>query len=247
MAAQPTGTPKPNTTPVVSIVVPVFNEEALLFGSVVELIERMKDLDLPYEILICENGSTDDTVEIALRLDRRFPQVRMLSVDEPNYGKALRAGILAARGDYVICDEVDILDSRFHARALDALQADQCDMVVGSKLHPDSQDHRPVMRHVATHVINLMLRVAVGFRGTDTHGLKAFQRERLIPVVNSCVVDKDLFASEFVIRTERSRLRILEVPVEIVEKRKPSIDLFRRVPNVLKNLARLFVVIRLKG
>jgi hypothetical protein len=58
-------------------------------------------------------------------------------------------------------------------------------------------------------------------------------------------VDKDLFASEFVIRAGRlSDIKVVEIPVEIIEKRPPSIDLVRRVPAVLKGLGRLFVAIR---
>ena len=89
-----------------------------------------------------------------------------------------------------------------------------------------------------------MLRIIVGFKGTDTHGLKAFQRMPLLPVVRSCIVEKDLFASELVIRAERV-VRVVEVPVRIMEKRPPSINLFKRVPNVLRNMWRLFLVIRL--
>jgi hypothetical protein len=92
-----------------------------------------------------------------------------------------------------------------------------------------------------------MLRAALGFRGTDTHGLKAFRRSRLLDVARSCVVDRDLFASEFVIRAERAGIRIREIPVNVLEKRPPSINLFRRVPNVLLNLGRLVVAIRFKG
>ena len=91
-----------------------------------------------------------------------------------------------------------------------------------------------------------MLRVFVGFHGTDTHGLKAFRRDRLLDVVNRCVVDKDLFASEFVIRAERMGFRMTEIPVTVVEKRPPSINLVRRVPNVLKNLGRLTWIIRIR-
>ena len=236
-----------DTPPSVSIVIPVYNEEGLLWGSVVELVERMKAFELPYTIFLCQNGSTDKTLEIALDLERKFDQVRVVNVEEANYGAAMRAGILAARGTYVICDEIDILDTKFYRRALDALLADQSDMVVGSKLHPDAHDKRPLFRHTASQVINLLLRLALDFRGTDTHGLKAFHRERLLPVVHHCVVDRDLFASEFIIRAEREGYRILELPVEIVEKRAPSVNLVRRVPNVLKNLARLVWVIRIKG
>jgi len=89
--------------------------------------------------------------------------------------------------------------------------------------------------------------VSLGFQGTDTHGLKAFRRSVLAPIAAACVVDKDLFASEFVIRAERAGIQIREIPVRVKEKRAPSIHLFRRVPNVLKNLAKLVVAIRLKG
>ena len=94
--------------------------------------------------------------------------------------------------------------------------------------------------------LNRMLRVATGFRGTDTHGLKAFRRERLLDTVGRCVVDKDLFASEFVIRAGRDGKRVVEIPLRVAEKRKPSINLFKRVPNVLKNMAKLTWVIRVR-
>lgn len=233
--------------PRVSIIIPVFNEEGLLFGSVIELIEKLKKVDWTYEIIVTENGSTDDTREIALRLEREYPQVRALLSDEPNYGRALRKGIENARGAFVICDEVDILDVDFHLRALEILFSDQADLVVGSKLHADALDRRPLMRQMATKIINGLLHVFLDFKGTDTHGLKAFQRERLMAVVNRCVVEHDLFASELVIRSERQKVRVLEIPVEIIEKRPPSINLVKRVPHVLKNLATLVWVIRIKN
>jgi glycosyltransferase involved in cell wall biosynthesis len=233
--------------PLVSIVIPVYNEEAIVYGSVVELVSRMGEFDFSYEILICENGSVDRTPEVALSLERKFPNVKVLRYGAPNYGAAMRMGIEHARGRYVICDEIDILDVGFYRRALEALVFDQCDFVVGSKLHAESNDKRPVLRHHASIVITTLLRVFLGFKGTDTHGLKAFNRERILPVVAQCLVDKDLFASELVIRTERDDYRLLELPVEIVEKRQPSINLVRRVPNVLLNLAKLFIAIRIRG
>jgi len=231
----------------VSVVIPVYNEEALLYSSVAELIEKLGEFSFPYEIILSENGSTDKTREIGFELERKHPQVRILTSPEPNYGKAMRRGIVAARGVYVICDEIDICDTRFYRRSLEALFYDQCDMVIGSKLHEDSQDKRPLARHAATMVITGMLRVFLGFKGTDTHGIKAMNRAKLIPVIENCVVDKDLFASELVIRAERDELRILEIPIEIIEKRLPAVHLWKRVPNVLFNMGRLIWAIRIKG
>ena len=63
--------------------------------------------------------------------------------------------------------------------------------------------------------------------------------------MRACVVDKDLFASELVIRAGRAGLRIQEIPIELEEQRSSPIHLVRRVPRVLKDLGRLVVAVRL--
>ena len=235
--------------PKITIVIPIYNEEGILRSAVIELVDRLQTFGWSYELLLAENGSVDGTVEICAELHGRFPQVKHFSVGEPghgNYGQALRQGIVQARGEYVFCDEIDLCDTQFYARALQILERGDADMVIGSKLLDGASDERPLLRHVGSMVINGMLRVALDFKGTDTHGLKAFRRSVLTPVAERCIVDKDLFASEFVIRAERAGLAIKEIPVRIKEKREPSIHLLSRVPNVLKNLAKLVVAIRLR-
>jgi hypothetical protein len=119
--------------------------------------------------------------------------------------------------------------------------------VVGSKLLSGARDQRPMLRHVASLGYNGLLRSLFGFQGTDTHGLKAFRRAAVLPIVLRCIVDKDVFASELVIRAYREAIRVIEIPVRVVEKRTPSINLFARVPNVVKNLWKLTYAIRIKG
>jgi glycosyltransferase involved in cell wall biosynthesis len=241
-------------TPDVSIVIPVYNEEGILREAITELIDGLDTVrlaldapDLRFEIIIAENGSKDRTVELAEHLATERTEVRMFSLGEPNYGKALRRGILEARGTWVICEEIDLCDSDFHVRALDHLRHGDADMVVGSKAMKGASDHRPLFRRAATRVLNGMLRVALDFRGTDTHGLKAFHRATLLPIVESCVIDKDLFASELVIRAGREHVRVIEIPIRIDEKRPPAINLVKRVPNVLRGMAKLTYVIRFGG
>jgi glycosyltransferase involved in cell wall biosynthesis len=249
MSASHLDHPHRTQPPRVSIVIPVYNEEAILEAAVKDLLDRLTThFDFPFELILAENGSRDQTVALAQQLAERFPEVRTFSLGEPNYGKALKRGILDARGEIVICDEIDLCDTDFYSRALALLDAYEADLVVGSKVLDSSSDERPFLRHFATLVINGMLRLSLGFKGTDTHGLKAFRRTAVVPVVERCIVDKDLFASELVIRAERSQtVQIKEIPVRVLEKRPPSIHLFRRVPNVLKGIARLVVAIRIKG
>jgi len=241
-------------SPDVSIVIPVYNEEGILREAVTELraglaglAEKLRQPDLTYEIILAENGSKDSTADLAAHLAAEMPEVRTFSLGEPNYGKALRRGILEARGTYVICEEIDLCDTDFHHRALERLRHWDCEFVVGSKAMYGASDERPLLRRAATKIINGMLRVALDFRGTDTHGLKAFRRDTVAPIVDECVIDRDLFASELVIRASRAGLHVVEIPIKLAEKRPPAINLVKRVPRVLTGLAKLTYVIRFGG
>jgi glycosyltransferase involved in cell wall biosynthesis len=237
----------PKSAPQLSIVIPIYNEEGILRASVVDLIARLAELEWTYEILLSENGSSDRTIAIAEELEEKHPEVKVHSLGQANYGRALKKGIERARGQFVICDEIDLCDTDFYQRAMDLLTTDRADLVIGSKVMQGAEDRRGLFRHSATLVINGMLRVLVGFHGTDTHGLKAFRRERLLDTVAHCRVDRDLFASEFVIRAEREGKRVQEIPIHIVEKRPPSVNLWKRVPKVLSDIAKLTYMIRIKG
>ncbi len=230
-----------------SVVIPVYNEEAILERQLRRFVGDLRGLKRPFELLVCANGCVDQTVPIAQELMRELPEIAVLEISEPNYGAALRLGIEAARGKIILCDEIDMCDVDFHRRALRRLDHDECEMVVGSKAMPGARDRRPFTRRVATKMINTALWVSLGFQGTDTHGLKAFLKAPLLPVVNSCVVDKDLFASELVIRAGRAGLRVQEIPIELEEQRSPPIALVRRVPRVARDLAKLVVAVRVRG
>ena len=233
------------TVPMISVVIPVYNEEGILVSSVVSLREHLRELGYSFEILLAENGSSDRTIELARELAGKYEEVSHFSIDRPNYGRALKEGILRARGTIVVCDEIDLGDMDFYRRALDRLLEEDAAMVVGSKVLAGAEDTRPFLRHLATLSYNTMLRALLHFHGTDTHGMKAFRRDVLVGTAGRCVVDRDVFASEFVIRAERERHPVVEIPVRVVEKRKPSINLFNRVPGVLRNLSYLVYVMRI--
>jgi len=240
--------------PDVSVVIPVYNEEGILREAVTELLDGLDAVraalgrpEMTFEVILAENGSSDHTAELAAHLASERPEVRTFSLGEPNYGKALRRGILEARGTWVICEEIDLCDRDFHRRALELLLHGDADFVVGSKAMKGASDHRPVLRRVATRVINGMLWAALDFQGTDTHGLKAFARAVVLPIVQACVIDRDLFASELVIRAGRAGVQVIEIPVRLAEKRPPAINLVKRVPNVLRGMAKLTYVIRFNG
>lgn len=231
----------------ISVVIPVYNEEKIICESIDELYKMLKGFGKSFEIIISENGSKDRTKELLSQISSKYPELKYLTSDTPDYGAALKKGILSAQGEIVICDEIDLGIYDFYKNSIELISGGEAELVIGSKLLSGAKDERPLLRHIATIIINFLLRILLGFKGSDTHGLKSFKRERLLPIANKCLVTKDLFASEFVIRAERENIKIKEIPLDVKEKRKPSINLFKRVPNVIKNLIKLFYALRIRG
>lgn len=217
------------STPEVSIVIPGYNEAEILHESLVSILKEFKALDEQIEIVVCENGSTDNSLRIAEQLQQAHSQIRAQHLPTSNYGLALKHGISAGRGNAVIIFNIDFWSPEFARIALAKLG--DYDMVIGSKTMEGAKDQRPILRRLITLGFNFFLRRFFGLRGTDTHGMKAFKRRSLNRILDKCVTDKSLFDSEFVLRAERAGLLITEVPVHVRELRQPSYwSLLERIP-----------------
>ena len=232
--------------PELSIVIPIHNEESILREAIDQLRAELAEESWSYELILAENGSVDKTASIAAEIASQVDNVCTFSIASPNYGRALREGIDKSTGTFVVCDEIDLCNIDFYREAVGLLQTKQAQMVIGSKAMVGATDSRPWMRRLATRVMSGLLRVTLDFRGTDTHGLKAFDRRLLQPVVQACVVEQDLFASELVIRASRADIHVREIPVHSAEKRRTAIHVIKRVPRVVQGLVVLTYAIRFR-
>jgi glycosyltransferase involved in cell wall biosynthesis len=215
-----------------SIVVPVFNEADFIPTALPALIDVMQSVGETYQVLIVENGSTDGTAAAAREASEGFP-VSVISLDEPDYGAAMRHGFLVADGDWVVNFDIDYFSAGF---LLQVLEIGDVDLVIGSKRDPGSEDRRPMIRRIATLVFNLLLTTILDSKVTDTHGMKAFRLGLVAEIAPLVVSRKDLFDTELVVRAERSGYRIKEVPVVVEEMREARSSLVKRVPRTLRGL-----------
>lgn len=214
-----------------SIVVPVHNEAEFLPIGLVDLMKVVDAVDHRAEIILVENGSTDGTAETARRIGGA--RVKVISLDQPDYGEALRAGFLAAKGLWVVNFDIDYFSERFLRRVR---ATEDAQVVIGSKRDPASEDLRPPIRRLATAVFNLLLHTILNSRVSDTHGMKGFHRtviDEMVPRVES---RRDLFDTELVIRAERAGYKIVEVPVIVEELRQARSSLIQRVPRTIRGL-----------
>src|SRR6476619_4186039 len=227
----------------ISVVVPAYNEAALLGTTVRDMVDGLRALDLEFELHIVENGSTDGTPAVATRIAEALAEVEVHSMRTANYGEALRTGLLAARGDVAVIFDVDFWDLQFMKEALELLDASSDPsgpvVVVGSKRAPGAYDGRSPGRRLGTAVFSGLLRVGFGLTVSDTHGMKVLNLGVLRGAVSACRNGSDLFDTELVLRAERSGYEIAEVPVSVVEMRPARTSIARRVPRTLVGLAKL--------
>ena len=221
-----------------SVVVPVYNEERIVDDAIVRMLRALEGLGGDFELLVCENGSTDSTPALVADLQRGDPRIHLERLPEPDYGAAMRHGINACRYDRVVIFNIDFWSADFARQAVSAL--DNADMIIGSKVMAGSNDRRPWLRRILTRSFNGMLRAVFGFGGTDTHGMKALRRRTLDPVLAQCVTSRSIFDTEVVLRAERAGLRIVEIPVAVREIRQPGYGaVLKRLPEVTWNLFKL--------
>ena len=223
------------SSPSLSIVVPLHNEETILVEQITGMVGGLRAEGVRFECLLIENGSTDGSAQQCLQLSERFQEVRVLSLPVGDFGLALREGILKAENEVVVIFNVEFWSVDFLHSALPLLGTH--DLVIGSKAAPGAHDERPWLRRMVTRSFNLILALACGLEGTDTHGMKAFWRRKFAPLAEACVTDGFVFDTELVLRAQRAGLSKCELPTDVREMRAPSArSLARRVPSVLRNL-----------
>ncbi len=218
--------------PDVTVVVPVHNEAAYLPEALPRLIEEMAAVDADTRILVVENGSTDGSAELAEELGEG--RVEVLRLPEANYGAAIRAGFGSVETDWVVSFDIDYFSGPFLSSALE--HADRSDIVIGSKRAPGSDDRRSAVRRFATWQLNTLLRLMLGLKVSDTHGMKAVRRTVLDAVLDDVVSTRDLFDTELVVRAERAGFRISELPVVVEEIRESKSPIWKRVPRTVRGI-----------
>jgi glycosyltransferase involved in cell wall biosynthesis len=223
-----------------SVVMPAHNEEAFLRPAVRDVVDAVRTRGWDFEVVVVENGSTDETLAIARSLSHELPEVHALSLPEADYGGALKTGFLEATGDLVAIFDVDYYDFAFLDGAVAAIEArDGPDIVVGSKRGAGAVDARAWPRRTITTIFSVILRYGFGLKVADTHGIKVVRRAPLKDLAAACRYGTDLFDTELILRAERAGLEVSAIPVTVEEHRPSRSSILWRIPRTVLGLARL--------
>ena len=195
--------------PTVTVVLPCLNEASSIAGCIEEARKGLDNSDLEGEVLVVDNGSSDGSVEIAIR-----SEARVVSATTPGYGSAVQVGIREARGDIVVmADGDETYDLTRLGELVQPILYDEVDLVLGSRLDGSNRGTMPILhRLLGTPLISFLLRRAGdGIRVRDSQsGYRAFRTETIRRLGLKAIGME--FASEMLIRAAHEGLRIREVP-----------------------------------
>jgi glycosyltransferase involved in cell wall biosynthesis len=200
-----------------SVVIPVYNESARISRSLPQVIEYLRGRPEPCELIVVDDGSTDGTAGRVREILAEVPEARIISYS-PNRGKghAVRQGMLAARGNYVLFSDADLSAPISEARRILEPLDDGYDVVIGSRALKREwiEVHQSRLREAAGKLFNLFLWAITGLPFQDTQcGFKAFRREAAQKIFALQTIDGFGFDPEVLFLARKLGYRTLEIPV----------------------------------
>ena len=234
--------PQQDSQPIVSIIVPAFNEAGRIAESVRKIDAFIRQSPLRLELIVVDDGSTDDTANVVRALNVKG--LRFIRNTE-NHGKGytVRQGVLAARGEYVLFTDADLsapieeMDKLFQVALRDG-----ADVVIGSRSLDRRciENHQSRLREFGGIVFNKMVQLFLALRLQDTQcGFKLFHRERSRRAFERQTTSGFGFDPELLFLAKRDGLTIREVSVRWSHREGSKVKFLRDGIRMFFDLARI--------
>ncbi|MBT0158546.1 glycosyltransferase [Candidatus Bathyarchaeota archaeon A05DMB-2] len=199
-----------------SFVIPAYNEESSIENVLGTLDDAVKSRSIPYEIIVVNDGSKDQTFLKAVTYANKNGHVRVVSYTE-NVGKgfAIKSGFMQTNGEIVVFADSDMdIDLRMISNYVNALK--HGDIVVATKWHPDSRIEMPIVRRIMSHGFNVLVRILTGANLKDTQvGLKVLKKSVFADIFPRLCVKRYAFDVELLAVARLYDLKIVEMPTQL--------------------------------
>lgn len=202
-----------------SVVMPAYNEEELIYKSIMTTISVLSGFVKDFEIVAVNDGSTDATRDEIKRAMKRDGRVRLVT-SEKNRGKgtAIISGVTESEGKYIAFLDADL---ELHPSQLEGYLKKMldvgADVVIGCKFHKDSQLEYPLIRKIISkgYYVMLLLLFHLNVKDTQT-GLKVFRAEAIRPVAHLIRTSGFAYDIELLVALNKRGFKIVQMPVRVV-------------------------------
>jgi len=208
----------------VSIIMPAYNEASHIQSSIELTARTFNEFGCPWELIVMDDGSPDNTFEKAGELLERYQDNLIVKRNPLNLGKgrAIKKALRYLSGDYIVWLDADMDLHPIQVQTLfDIMRLDNADIVIGSKLHPNSVVNYPLQRRVISLIYYLLVRILFNLPCHDTQtGLKLFKAEVLKKVFPRILVKKFAFDLEVLVNANHLGYKIQEAPIALNPQRR---------------------------
>lgn len=227
--------------PYLSIVIPAYNEEQRIVPTIGAIASHVAGMGFPWELIIADDGSRDQTVALVKGLE--LVNLRLLQAKRNGgKGSAVRRGVLAARGRYILFDDADnSTPIEELPKLLAKLDGEGYDLAIGSRAAGGSEEaHKSLLRRILSGGLRWIVRYAfrIGVRDTQC-GFKLFTREAAHRLYAAQTIDGFSFDLEILYLADRLGYRIAEVPVAWIDAPGSKVDTSREVQRFMRDLVRI--------
>src|ERR1022692_4047998 len=214
-----------------SFIIPAYNESERLATSLPKVFAYVRERQIQAEVIVVNDGSSDNTAEVTRSFASRYPQIRLLE-NPGNRGKgySVRNGMLHAKGDVLLFTDADLSSPIYEATKLFAAIEQGADVAIGSRwLRAELQTERqPWYRQLYGRLFNLGLRIVLGLNYRDTQcGFKAFSRTAVRTIFTRQQVERWGFDPELLFLARKFKLRTSEVAVAWAHDHRSKINPLR--------------------
>lgn len=221
--------------PQISIVLPCYNEKELAVEHTREVYSFLKSLEWNFELIVCDDASTDGTAEALGKLTE--PEIRVLHyTNGPSRRENLSCALQEAKGEILVYMDMDLsTDLKFLNDIVIPVSDGSYDIAIGSRYQEGAQVKRELLRLVYSKLYNGTIRMLFGSRVLDHQcGFKAFSRDVFHELAEELGYDQKFLRgwfwdAELLIRAQQNELRILEIPVKWISAKKSSFHFFREL------------------
>ncbi len=229
--------------PQLDIVLPVYNEEHVLAGSVEKLRAYLQEHDFPYtwRIVIADNASTDGTLDAACRLEDTYSDVSVIHLPEKGRGRALRKAWLESDADAACFMDIDLstgLDGLLPLAR--AVLDDGYDVATGSRMTRGSQIERSIGREITSRGFILLIKLLFFVGLSDTQcGFKAISRPTAHELVPRIENEEWFFDTELLLLAVKGGYQVKDIPIRWVEDTDTRVNVFKTILEDLAGLLRM--------
>nr|MBU1328418.1 glycosyltransferase family 2 protein [Candidatus Omnitrophota bacterium] len=227
----------------ITIVIPAYNEEKRIIPTLKSIVSYFSDKKIPHEIIISDDGSSDNTVKIATDLKTSYPQISVFSLNKNSgKGKAVREGMIRGKGDYILFMDADSSTSIEEFEKFMPLIYRSKDIIMGTRKSKGAQiiEHQPFLREFLGKGFTWFSNIMTGAHVSDfTCGFKCFSKKAVNDIFKKALIDDWSFDAEILFLAKRMGYEIIEVPVVWKNDRATKVRLVRDTLHSLRGLVRI--------